>query len=137
MSQEVTLPALGESVTEGTVTRWLKKVGDTVAVDEALVEISTDKVDTEIPSPIAGVVEAILVAEDETVAVGAVLARIGDGSGAAATPAGCRSSGCRSPGASSCPAGCLSPCSSRPPPALTAGRARNALCDSDRAQACP
>jgi 2-oxoglutarate dehydrogenase E2 component (dihydrolipoamide succinyltransferase) len=87
MSQEVTLPALGESVTEGTVTRWLKKVGDAVAVDEALVEISTDKVDTEIPSPIAGVVEAILVAEDETVAVGAVLARIGDGSGAAATPA--------------------------------------------------
>lgn len=87
MSQEVTLPALGESVTEGTVTRWLKKVGDTVAIDEALVEISTDKVDTEIPSPIAGVVEAILVAEDETVAVGAVLARIGDGSGAAATPA--------------------------------------------------
>ena len=87
MSQEVTRPALGESVTEGTVTRWLKKVGDTVAVDEALVEISTDKVDTEIPSPIAGVVEEILVAEDETVAVGAVLARIGDGSGAATTPA--------------------------------------------------
>ena len=87
MSQEVTLPALGESVTEGTVTRWLKKVGDTVAIDEALVEISTDKVDTEIPSPIAGVVEAILVAEDETVAVGAVLARIGDGSGAATIPA--------------------------------------------------
>jgi pyruvate/2-oxoglutarate dehydrogenase complex dihydrolipoamide acyltransferase (E2) component len=81
MAQEVTLPALGESVTEGTVTRWLKKVGDTVAVDEPLVEISTDKVDTEIPSPIAGVVEAILVAEDETVEVGAVLARIGDGSG--------------------------------------------------------
>jgi len=57
MSQEVNLPALGESVTEGTVTRWLKKVGDTVAVDEPLVEISTDKVDTEIPSPIAGVIE--------------------------------------------------------------------------------
>jgi pyruvate dehydrogenase E2 component (dihydrolipoamide acetyltransferase) len=87
MSQDVTLPALGESVTEGTVTRWLKNVGDTVAVDEPLVEISTDKVDTEIPSPIAGVVEAILVAEDETVEVGAVLARIGDGSGAAAAPA--------------------------------------------------
>jgi pyruvate dehydrogenase E2 component (dihydrolipoamide acetyltransferase) len=90
MAQEVTLPALGESVTEGTVTRWLKKVGDAVAVDEPLVEISTDKVDTEIPSPIAGVVEAILVAEDETVAVGAVLARIGDGSGlggASAAPA--------------------------------------------------
>ncbi|MBT4909727.1 MAG: dihydrolipoamide succinyltransferase, partial [Microbacteriaceae bacterium] len=90
MSQEVNLPALGESVTEGTVTRWLKKVGDTVAVDEPLVEISTDKVDTEIPSPIAGVIEEILVAEDETVEVGAVLARIGDGSAAAApvaTPA--------------------------------------------------
>ena len=89
MSQEVTLPALGESVTEGTVTRWLKNVGDTVAVDEPLVEISTDKVDTEIPSPIAGVIEEILVAEDETVEVGAVLARVGDGSGspAAAAPA--------------------------------------------------
>jgi pyruvate dehydrogenase E2 component (dihydrolipoamide acetyltransferase) len=87
MSQDVTLPALGESVTEGTVTRWLKNVGDTVAVDEPLVEISTDKVDTEIPSPIAGVIEAILVAEDETVEVGAVLVRIGDGSGAAAPAA--------------------------------------------------
>lgn len=85
MSQDVTLPALGESVTEGTVTRWLKKVGDTVAVDEPLVEISTDKVDTEIPSPIAGVVQEILVGEDETVAVGAVLARVGDGVGS--TPA--------------------------------------------------
>lgn len=82
MSQDVTLPALGESVTEGTVTRWLKKVGDSVAVDEALVEISTDKVDTEIPSPIAGVIEEILVAEDETVEVGAVLVRIGGGGSA-------------------------------------------------------
>lgn len=87
MSQEVNLPALGESVTEGTVTRWLKQVGDTVAVDEPLVEISTDKVDTEIPSPVAGVIEEILVAEDETVEVGAPLVRIGDGSGAAAEPA--------------------------------------------------
>jgi len=84
MSQDVTLPALGESVTEGTVTRWLKNVGDSVAVDEPLVEISTDKVDTEIPSPIAGVIEEILVAEDETVEVGAVLVRVGDGSGAVA-----------------------------------------------------
>jgi len=87
MSQDVTLPALGESVTEGTVTRWLKNVGDSVAVDEPLVEISTDKVDTEIPSPIAGVIEEILVAEDETVEVGAVLVRVGDGSGAAAPAA--------------------------------------------------
>jgi len=86
MSQEVNLPALGESVTEGTVTRWLKKVGDTVAVDEPLVEISTDKVDTEIPSPVAGIIEAILVAEDETVEVGAPLVRIGDGSSTDAAP---------------------------------------------------
>ena len=81
---DVVLPALGESVTEGTVTRWLKKVGDSVSVDEPLVEISTDKVDTEIPSPVAGVIQQILVKEDETVAVGAVLAVVGDG--AAATP---------------------------------------------------
>ncbi|MGW9626536.1 2-oxoglutarate dehydrogenase, E2 component, dihydrolipoamide succinyltransferase [Microbacterium sp. NPDC055521] len=82
MSTAVVLPALGESVTEGTVTRWLKQVGDTVQADEGLLEISTDKVDTEIPSPISGVIEEILVAEDETVEVGAMLARIGDGSGA-------------------------------------------------------
>ena len=83
MSESVVLPALGESVTEGTVTRWLKNVGDTVAVDEPLVEVSTDKVDTEIPSPVAGVIEQILVQEDETVQVGAVLVIIGDGSGSA------------------------------------------------------
>lgn len=82
---EVVLPALGESVTEGTVTRWLKKVGDTIAVDEPLVEVSTDKVDTEIPSPVAGTIQQILVQEDETVAVGAVLAIIGEG--AAVPPA--------------------------------------------------
>lgn len=87
MSESVHLPALGESVTEGTVTRWLKNVGDTVAVDEPLLEVSTDKVDTEIPSPISGVLEEILVQEDETVEVGAVLARIGDGSGKSAAPA--------------------------------------------------
>ena len=85
MSESVLLPALGESVTEGTVTRWLKKVGDTVAVDEPLVEVSTDKVDTEIPSPFAGVLEQILVQEDETVAVGAALAIIGS-SGSASAP---------------------------------------------------
>jgi pyruvate dehydrogenase E2 component (dihydrolipoamide acetyltransferase) len=81
MSESVTLPALGESVTEGTVTRWLKQVGDQVEVDEPLLEVSTDKVDTEIPSPIAGIVEEILVQEDETVEVGTALVRIGDGSG--------------------------------------------------------
>ncbi|HYZ37193.1 MAG TPA: 2-oxoglutarate dehydrogenase, E2 component, dihydrolipoamide succinyltransferase, partial [Pseudonocardiaceae bacterium] len=72
------MPALGESVTEGTVTRWLKQVGDTVEADEPLVEVSTDKVDTEIPSPVAGTVLEIVVAQDETVAVGATLAAIGD-----------------------------------------------------------
>ncbi|TFB49449.1 biotin/lipoyl-containing protein, partial [Cryobacterium tagatosivorans] len=87
MSESVILPALGESVTEGTVTRWLKNVGDRVEVDEPLLEVSTDKVDTEIPSPIAGVIEAILVQEDETVEVGTPLVTIGDGSGAAEAPA--------------------------------------------------
>jgi 2-oxoglutarate dehydrogenase E2 component (dihydrolipoamide succinyltransferase) len=86
MSESVNLPALGESVTEGTVTRWLKNVGDRVEVDEPLLEVSTDKVDTEIPSPIAGIIEAILVQEDETVEVGTPLVTIGDGSAPAAAP---------------------------------------------------
>jgi 2-oxoglutarate dehydrogenase E2 component (dihydrolipoamide succinyltransferase) len=80
----VTMPALGESVTEGTVTRWLKQVGDSIEVDEPLLEVSTDKVDTEIPSPAAGTVLEIKVAEDETVEVGALLATIGSSSGATA-----------------------------------------------------
>ncbi len=88
MSSSVEMPALGESVTEGTVTRWLKSVGDTVEVDEPLLEVSTDKVDTEIPSPVAGTLEEILVEEDETVEVGAVLARIGDGSGGGGSDSG-------------------------------------------------
>ena len=75
----VTMPALGESVTEGTVTRWLKQEGETVEVDEPLLEVSTDKVDTEIPSPVAGTVQKILVGEDETVEVGAQLAIVGTG----------------------------------------------------------
>ncbi|WP_237232713.1 2-oxoglutarate dehydrogenase, E2 component, dihydrolipoamide succinyltransferase [Rothia nasisuis] len=82
MSTTVELPALGESVTEGTVTRWLVEVGETVEVDQPIVEVSTDKVDTEVPSPVAGVVEKILVEEDEDVEVGAPLVVIGDGSGA-------------------------------------------------------
>jgi len=87
MSVTVTMPALGESVTEGTVTRWLKAVGDTIAVDEPLLEVSTDKVDTEIPSPVAGVLLSITVGEDETVEVGAVLATIGEASEGGAAPA--------------------------------------------------
>ena len=83
MSESVKMPALGESVTEGTVSSWLKAVGDTVEVDEPLLEVATDKVDTEVPSPAAGVILEILVAEDETVEVGTVLALIGDPSAAA------------------------------------------------------
>jgi len=82
----ITMPALGESVSEGTVTRWLKNVGDSVGVDEALLEVSTDKVDTEIPSPVAGTLISIDVAVDSTVPVGARLAVIG-GAGAVAAPA--------------------------------------------------
>ncbi|MFD3468451.1 2-oxoglutarate dehydrogenase, E2 component, dihydrolipoamide succinyltransferase [Streptomyces sp. NPDC058682] len=87
MSVSVTLPALGESVTEGTVTRWLKAEGERVEADEPLLEVSTDKVDTEIPSPVSGILASIKVAEDETVEVGAELAVIDDGSGAAAAAA--------------------------------------------------
>ncbi|WP_425453743.1 2-oxoglutarate dehydrogenase, E2 component, dihydrolipoamide succinyltransferase [Corynebacterium choanae] len=75
---DVTMPELGESVTEGTITRWLKNVGDTVEVDEPLLEVSTDKVDTEVPSPVAGTIVEILADEDDTVDVGAVIVRIGD-----------------------------------------------------------
>ena len=80
---DVEMPELGESVTEGTITQWLKSVGDTVEVDEPLLEVSTDKVDTEIPSPVAGTLVEILAEEDDTVDVGAVIARVGDGSAAA------------------------------------------------------
>src|ERR1700704_1741504 len=97
MSVSVSMPQLGESVTEGTVTRWLKKEGERVEADEPLLEVSTDKVDTEIPSPVAGVLRGITVAEDETVAVGAELAVIdetgtegqaADGPAAGSQPAG-------------------------------------------------
>ncbi|WP_163376522.1 2-oxoglutarate dehydrogenase, E2 component, dihydrolipoamide succinyltransferase [Dietzia sp. Alg238-R159] len=82
---DVVMPELGESVTEGTITKWLKSVGDTVEVDEPLLEVSTDKVDTEIPSPVAGTLQKIVAEEDETVDVGATLAVIGDGDGDAAS----------------------------------------------------
>src|ERR1700728_423890 len=93
MAFSVQMPALGESVTEGTVTRWLKQEGDTVELDEPLLEVSTDKVDTEIPSPAAGVLTKIVAQEDDTVEVGGELAVIGDASegsaeGAEGTQAG-------------------------------------------------
>jgi pyruvate dehydrogenase E2 component (dihydrolipoamide acetyltransferase) len=86
MTFRLTMPALGESVTEGTVTRWLKSEGDHIAVDEPLLEVSTDKVDTEIPSPVAGTLQKIVVGVDQTVAVGADLAIIEDGAAAPAAP---------------------------------------------------
>ena len=100
MPTSVTMPALGESVTEGTVTRWLKQEGEQVEVDEPLLEVSTDKVDTEIPSPAAGVLSKILVAEDETVEVGAELAVIGgdgggDAGGGGGTVSRARAGACR------------------------------------------
>ena len=110
MPVSVTLPALGESVTEGTVTRWLKQVGDTVAADEPLVEVSTDKVDTEIPAPAGGVLLAIRVPEDTTVAVGAELAVIGDASEVAAPAAAAPST----PEPAAAPA---APAPAPPPPA--------------------
>ena len=87
MTFSVTMPALGESVSEGTVTRWLKSEGDHVAMDEPLLEVSTDKVDTEIPSPVAGILQKIVVGVDQTVPVGAELAIIADGAGQTSAPA--------------------------------------------------
>ncbi|MGA1723861.1 MAG: biotin/lipoyl-containing protein, partial [Ilumatobacteraceae bacterium] len=81
---DVTLPQLGETVTEGTITQWFKSVGDTVSADEPLFEVSTDKVDTEVPSPVTGVLSEIRVAEGETVDVGANVAVVGDGAAAPA-----------------------------------------------------
>ena len=100
MSVSVTMPQLGESVTEGTVTRWLKKEGEHVTADEPLLEVSTDKVDTEIPSPATGVLRGIVVDEDETVAVGAELAVIED----AGAEAGGRGAPAAAPAAEAAPA---------------------------------
>src|SRR6266568_1375925 len=98
MSVSVSMPQLGESVTEGTVTRWLKHEGDHVSADEPLLEVSTDKVDTEIPSPVSGILRGITVAEDEAVAVGAELATIDeDGSAEAAPAAGAQTRGYEQP----------------------------------------
>src|SRR5712692_10156569 len=98
MSVSVSMPQLGESVTEGTVTRWLKREGDHVAADEPLLEVSTDKVDTEIPSPVSGILRGITVAEDETVAVGAELAVIDEDGSAGATAVQSASAGQPVPG---------------------------------------
>jgi 2-oxoglutarate dehydrogenase E2 component (dihydrolipoamide succinyltransferase) len=136
MAVSVTLPALGESVTEGTVTRWLKAEGERVEADEPLLEVSTDKVDTEIPSPAAGILASIKVAEDETVEGGAELAVLDDGTGApSAAPAPAPSRSPRrlpsrprppSPPPSRRPRPPLPP--PRPPPAPAPPRARTSSC---------
>jgi 2-oxoglutarate dehydrogenase E2 component (dihydrolipoamide succinyltransferase) len=113
------LPALGESVTEGTVTRWLKQVGDHVDVDEPLLEVSTDKVDTEVPSPVAGTLQQILVQEDETVDVGTVLAVVGEGAAPAATPAPAAATPAapQAPTPAAAPAAAPAPAPAQPAPA--------------------
>ncbi|MGW4195672.1 2-oxoglutarate dehydrogenase, E2 component, dihydrolipoamide succinyltransferase [Streptomyces sp. NPDC005004] len=123
MAVSVTLPALGESVTEGTVTRWLKAEGERVEADEPLLEVSTDKVDTEIPSPVSGVLASIKVAEDETVEVGAELALIDDGSGAPAAapaPAAAEAPAAPAPAAEQAPQSAPSTEQAAPAPAPTA-----------------
>src|SRR3954447_22123907 len=97
MAVSVTMPRLGESVSEGTVTRWLKKEGERVEADEPLLEVSTDKVDTEIPSPAGGVLKSIKVGEDETVEVGSELAVIDDGAGGGEESGGDESAGEEAP----------------------------------------
>ncbi|MGX1612070.1 biotin/lipoyl-containing protein, partial [Streptomyces celluloflavus] len=125
MAVSVTLPALGESVTEGTVTRWLKAEGERVEADEPLLEVSTDKVDTEIPAPAAGVLASIKVAEDETVEVGAELAIIDDGTGApAAAPAPAAVEAPAAPAPVAQPEPTPVPAAAAPAPAAPAGAAQ-------------
>ena len=109
---EITLPQLGETVTEGTITKWFKKVGDSVALDEPLFEVSTDKVDTEVPSPISGVLTEIRVAEGDTVPVGTVIAVVGDASAAPAAAAPAASA--PAPTAAPAPAPAPAPVASTP-----------------------
>ena len=91
MSTRVVMPQMGESITEGTITKWNKKPGEPVERDEPLFEITTDKVDTEVPSPAAGVLEQILVQEGETVAVGTIVGMVGDGKAVATSTAATKS----------------------------------------------
>ena len=131
MTERVSMPALGESVTEGTVTRWLKQVGDVVAVDEPLLEVSTDKVDTEIPSPVAGVLQEILVGEDETVPVGTDLAVLGEGRDASTPPA------TASPESTPAPAPTPGPTSQPPAPEPASAPQQPQPADTDQPQRSP
>jgi pyruvate dehydrogenase E2 component (dihydrolipoamide acetyltransferase) len=122
---DITLPQLGETVTEGTITRWFKKVGDTIAADEPLFEVSTDKVDTEVPSPVAGTVTEIRVAEGETVAVGTVIAVVG-AAGAAPAPAPVAAAPAPAPVAAPAPAPVVAPAPA-PAPVVAAPSQTNKL----------
>ena len=104
MATDVQVPALGESITEGTLAQWLKKAGDAVAADEPIASLETDKVSVEVPSPVAGVMAETLVAEGETVLVGAVIARIEQGAVAAAAPAAAADPAAAAPAAAESPA---------------------------------
>ena len=139
MSVEIKMPALGESVTEGTVTTWMKSVGDTVELDEPILEVSTDKVDTEVPSPAAGVLEQILVQEDEEVSVGTVLGLIGDGSGAAApaAPAAAAAPAAPAPAAAPSAPSAPAPAAATPEPAAPAAPAPSAGADDGVAVTMP
>ena len=139
MSVEIKMPALGESVTEGTVTTWMKSVGDTVELDEPILEVSTDKVDTEVPSPAAGVLEQILVQEDEEVSVGTVLGLIGDGSGVAApaAPAAAAAPAAPAPAAAPSAPSAPAPAAATPEPAAPAAPAPSAGADDGVAVTMP
>ncbi|MEV2248850.1 2-oxoglutarate dehydrogenase, E2 component, dihydrolipoamide succinyltransferase [Streptomyces sp. NPDC049970] len=135
---DVTLPALGESVTEGTVTRWLKEVGEEVAEDEPLLEVSTDKVDTEIPAPVAGVLLEIVVGEDETAEVGAKLAVIGaPGAAPAAAPAEAAPAPAAAPAEKPAPAPAAAPAEPAPAPAAAPAPAPAAQAQAPAAPAAP
>ena len=121
---DVTLPQLGETVTEGTITRWFKKVGDSVSADEPLFEVSTDKVDTEVPSPIAGTVTEIRVQEGDTVPVGAVIAVVGEAAGAGAAPAPAPAGRPRPAAAEAAPRGCAEAAPAEPVCRAAAGAGR-------------
>ncbi|HEY8593879.1 MAG TPA: 2-oxoglutarate dehydrogenase complex dihydrolipoyllysine-residue succinyltransferase [Devosiaceae bacterium] len=122
MSVEIRVPTLGESVTEATVGQWFKKVGDTVAADEPVVELETDKVTVEVPAPSAGVIEAISVAEGETVEVGALIGAITEGNGAAAKPAAAEAAAKPAPAAAPAAPSPAAPAPSAMPPSPSAGK---------------
>ncbi|MDA0202789.1 MAG: dihydrolipoamide acetyltransferase family protein [Actinomycetota bacterium] len=119
---DVTLPQLGETVTEGTITQWFKSVGDTVSADEPLFEVSTDKVDTEVPSPVTGVLSEIRVAEGETVEVGAIVAVVGDGAAAPAPAPAAEPAPAPAPAPASAPAPAPAPAPAAPTQAVRDSR---------------